>query len=66
MLQFCIVFVIFKGFVESATYVEKIKAFEEYFTSQIDLYDKVHIKCSLYFFNMYKDVIDKHLLCTSG
>ncbi len=31
----------FPGFVESSPYVEKIKVFEQYFTSQIDLYDKV-------------------------
>lgn len=29
------------GFVESTPYVEKIKAFEQYFLSQIELYDKV-------------------------
>ncbi|XP_066524234.1 DNA helicase MCM8 [Hoplias malabaricus] len=33
-----------EGFVESAPYVEKIKAFEQYFTSQIDLYDKDEIE----------------------
>lgn len=30
------------GFVESGPYIEKIKAFEQYFLSQIELYDKVH------------------------
>lgn len=34
-------FVPFPGFVESSPYVEKIKVFERYFTSQMDLYDKV-------------------------
>lgn len=29
------------GFVESTPFVEKIKAFEQYFLSQIELYDKV-------------------------
>ncbi|XP_055028759.2 DNA helicase MCM8 isoform X1 [Misgurnus anguillicaudatus] len=33
-----------EGFVQSSPYVEKIKVFEQYFTSQIDLYDKDEIE----------------------
>uniref|UniRef100_A0A6Q2WQ01 DNA helicase MCM8 n=1 Tax=Esox lucius TaxID=8010 RepID=A0A6Q2WQ01_ESOLU len=33
-----------EGFVESSLYVEKIKVFEQYFTSQIHLYDKDEIE----------------------
>ncbi|XP_051935358.1 DNA helicase MCM8-like [Hippocampus zosterae] len=32
------------GFIESSPFVEKIKAFEKYFTSKIDLYDKDEIE----------------------
>ncbi|KAJ8387836.1 hypothetical protein AAFF_G00149850 [Aldrovandia affinis] len=30
-----------EGFIESSPYVQKVQAFEEYFTKRIDLYDKV-------------------------
>ncbi|KAL0969003.1 hypothetical protein UPYG_G00221450, partial [Umbra pygmaea] len=33
-----------EGFVESSPYVEKVKVFEQYFTSQIHLYDKDEIE----------------------
>ncbi|KAG5265875.1 hypothetical protein AALO_G00247300 [Alosa alosa] len=33
-----------EGFIESGPYVEKIKAFEQYFLSQIELYDKDEIE----------------------
>lgn len=43
-MSFRLFFFFFEGFIESSPYVEKIKAFEKYFTSQIDLYNKVYIK----------------------
>lgn len=50
---------LFEGFIESSPFVEKITAFEKYFTSQIDLYDKVYIKYNVltFFWPMYKDVV---------
>uniref|UniRef100_A0A3B4DI58 DNA helicase MCM8 n=1 Tax=Pygocentrus nattereri TaxID=42514 RepID=A0A3B4DI58_PYGNA len=49
--------VFFKGFVESALYVEKIKTFEQYFTSQIDLYDKDEIERKGSILVDYKDLL---------
>ncbi|XP_076834434.1 DNA helicase MCM8 [Brachyhypopomus gauderio] len=46
-----------EGFVESVPYVEKIKAFEQYFTSQIDLYDKDEIERKGSILVDYKDLL---------
>ncbi|KAI7804271.1 putative DNA helicase MCM8 [Triplophysa rosa] len=46
-----------EGFVESSPYVEKIKAFEQYFTSQIDLYDKDEIERKGSILVDYKDLL---------
>ncbi|MCI4382531.1 hypothetical protein PGIGA_G00015970 [Pangasianodon gigas] len=46
-----------EGFVESSPYVEKIKAFEKYFTSQIDLYDKDEIERKGSIMVDYKDLL---------
>ncbi|KAA0711641.1 DNA helicase MCM8 [Triplophysa tibetana] len=45
------------SFVESSPYVEKIKAFEQYFTSQIDLYDKDEIERKGSILVDYKDLL---------
>lgn len=55
---FCFV-LFFEGFIESSPYVEKIKAFEKYFTSQIDLYDKV---CNKYSFKTVFCAMCKHVV----
>uniref|UniRef100_A0A8B9J970 DNA helicase MCM8 n=1 Tax=Astyanax mexicanus TaxID=7994 RepID=A0A8B9J970_ASTMX len=46
-----------EGFVESTPYVEKIKTFEQYFTSQIDLYDKDEIERKGSILVDYKDLL---------
>lgn len=46
-----------EGFVESSPYVEKIKVFEQYFTSQIDLYDKDEIERKGSILVDYKDLL---------
>ncbi|XP_062863189.1 DNA helicase MCM8 [Trichomycterus rosablanca] len=46
-----------EGFVESTPYVEKIKAFEQYFTSQIDLYNKDAIERKGSIMVDYKDLL---------
>lgn len=46
-----------EGFVESSPYVEKIKVFERYFTSQMDLYDKDEIERKGSILVDYKDLL---------
>uniref|UniRef100_A0A673G8W6 DNA helicase MCM8 n=1 Tax=Sinocyclocheilus rhinocerous TaxID=307959 RepID=A0A673G8W6_9TELE len=50
------------GFVESSPYVEKIKVFEQYFTSQIDLYDKDEIERKGSILVDYKDLLSNKLI----
>ncbi|XP_016405809.1 DNA helicase MCM8-like [Sinocyclocheilus rhinocerous] len=51
-----------EGFVESSPYVEKIKVFEQYFTSQIDLYDKDEIERKGSILVDYKDLLFNKLI----
>uniref|UniRef100_A0A672MFQ0 DNA helicase MCM8 n=1 Tax=Sinocyclocheilus grahami TaxID=75366 RepID=A0A672MFQ0_SINGR len=51
-----------EGFVESSPYVEKIKVFEQYFTSQIDLYDKDEIERKGSILVDYKDLLCNKLI----
>uniref|UniRef100_A0A671ME02 DNA helicase MCM8 n=1 Tax=Sinocyclocheilus anshuiensis TaxID=1608454 RepID=A0A671ME02_9TELE len=50
------------SFVESSPYVEKIKVFEQYFTSQIDLYDKDEIERKGSILVDYKDLLFNKLI----
>ncbi|RXN18654.1 DNA helicase MCM8 [Labeo rohita] len=50
------------SFVESSPYVEKIKVFEQYFTSQIDLYDKDEIERKGSILVDYKDLLSNKLI----
>ncbi|XP_016139524.1 DNA helicase MCM8 [Sinocyclocheilus grahami] len=51
-----------EGFVESSPYVEKIKVLEQYFTSQIDLYDKDEIERKGSILVDYKDLLFNKLI----
>uniref|UniRef100_A0A671M3J9 DNA helicase n=1 Tax=Sinocyclocheilus anshuiensis TaxID=1608454 RepID=A0A671M3J9_9TELE len=51
-----------EGFVKSSPYVEKIKVFEQYFTSQIDLYDKDEIERKGSILVDYKDLLSNKLI----
>lgn len=58
----------FAGFIENAPCLEKIKAFEKYFTSRINLYDKVSLcvlvrlirERSKFFFTCKKSTTSSH------
>lgn len=54
-------FDLFEGFIESSPYVEKIKAFEKYFTSQIDLYDKVYNLLTFFFVGCIKMLLQRDI-----
>ncbi|XP_061088318.1 DNA helicase MCM8, partial [Conger conger] len=46
-----------EGYIESSPYIQKIQAFEEYFTSRIDLYDKDEIERKGSILVDYKDLL---------
>ncbi|KAG5857422.1 hypothetical protein ANANG_G00019300 [Anguilla anguilla] len=46
-----------EGYIESSPYIQKIQAFEEYFTSRIDLYDKDEIERKGSILVDYKDLV---------
>ncbi|XP_041728877.2 DNA helicase MCM8-like [Coregonus clupeaformis] len=52
-----------EGFVESSPYVEKIKVFEQYFTSQIHLYDKDEIERQGSVLVDYKGLVEDKEVC---
>ncbi|KAG9335804.1 hypothetical protein JZ751_003636 [Albula glossodonta] len=52
-----------EGFVESSPYIQKIKAFEEYFKSRLDLYDKDEIERKGSVLVDYKDLLMDAQLC---
>ncbi|TSM77312.1 DNA helicase MCM8 [Bagarius yarrelli] len=54
-----------EGFIESSPFVEKIKAFENYFSSQIDLYDKDEIERKGSILVDYKDLLGNKQISTS-
>ncbi|KAF7704553.1 hypothetical protein HF521_021625 [Silurus meridionalis] len=54
-----------EGFIESSPYVEKIQAFEKYFNSQIDLYDKDEIERKGSILVDYKDLIVNKQISTA-
>ncbi|XP_030638296.1 LOW QUALITY PROTEIN: DNA helicase MCM8 [Chanos chanos] len=51
-----------EGFVQSSPYVEKVKVFEQYFLSQIDLYDKDEIERKGSILVDYKDLVSNKQL----
>eukprot|EP00063_Salmo_salar_P071599 XP_014046434.1 PREDICTED: DNA helicase MCM8 [Salmo salar] len=52
-----------EGFIESSPYVEKIKVFEQYFTSQIHLYDKDEIERQGSVLVDYKALVEDKKVC---
>ncbi|XP_071221910.1 DNA helicase MCM8 [Salvelinus alpinus] len=52
-----------EGFIESSPYVEKIKVFEQYFTSQIHLYDKDDIERQGSVLVDYKALVEDKKVC---
>ncbi|KAI1895909.1 hypothetical protein AGOR_G00111610 [Albula goreensis] len=52
-----------EGFVESSPYIQKIQAFEEYFKSRLDLYDKDEIERKGSVLVDYKDLLMDAQLC---
>uniref|UniRef100_A0A8C8G7Z8 DNA helicase MCM8 n=1 Tax=Oncorhynchus tshawytscha TaxID=74940 RepID=A0A8C8G7Z8_ONCTS len=64
---FCDLFVcvcfLYEGFIDSSPYVEKIKVFEQYFTSQIHLYDKDEIERQGSVLVDYKALVEDKEVC---
>uniref|UniRef100_A0A4W5QIP6 DNA helicase MCM8 n=1 Tax=Hucho hucho TaxID=62062 RepID=A0A4W5QIP6_9TELE len=58
----CVCF-LYEGFIESSPYVEKIKVFEQYFTSQIHLYDKDEIERQGSVLVDYKALVEDKEVC---